>query len=174
MSSFLREFQDVIRNMVPRSEDPRPTPAQRCEVKEHFTGLITDGAVQQALLVTHLKPVLRQLITNQMFGLQTYQLLAVGVFIESTLCSEVVSLFSSLFNNCQERGLLDGFLVLLSLQDLVDVYPDSRSALNIQREMYNIKLWSHGGSSVSLFGNSSKASSRAKNSLSKKRVMSWT
>jgi hypothetical protein len=143
MSSFLREFQDVIRNMVPRSEDPRPTPAQRCEVKEHFTGLITDGAVQQALLVTHLKPVLRQLITNQMFGLQTYQLLAVGVFIESTLCSEVVSLFSTLFEARQARGLLDGFPVLQVIQDLVDTYCDSRSALTIQREMDNIKSWPH-------------------------------
>jgi len=85
-AAFLCEFQDVIRNMVSPSEDPRPTPAQRFEVKECFTGLITDGAGQQALLVKHLKPVLRQLIANQMFGLQTYQLLAAGVFIESTLC----------------------------------------------------------------------------------------
>jgi len=85
-AAFLCEFQDVIYNMVSPREDPRPTPAQRFEVKEHFTGLITDGAGQQALLVKHLKPVLRQLIANQMFGLQTYQLLAAGVFIESTLC----------------------------------------------------------------------------------------
>jgi len=91
---------------------------------------------------------------------------------EWSLCFS--GLFSSLFNNCRERGLLDVFLVLLSLQDLVDVYPDSRSALTIQWEMYNIKLWPHGGSSVALLGNSSKASSRAKNSLSKKHVMSWT
>ena len=89
-----------------RGEDPRPTPAQHFEVKERFTGLITDRASQQALLVKHLKPVLRQLIANQMFGLQTFQLLAAGVFIESTLCSEVASLFSSLFNTRRERGLL--------------------------------------------------------------------
>jgi len=137
--AFLREFQDVIRNMVARSEDPRPTPAQRFEVKERFTGLITDEASQQALLLKHLKAVLRQLIANQMFGLQTYQLLTVGVFIESTLCCEMASLLSSLFDTRWERGLLDGFPVLLSLQDLVDAYRNSRSALTMQREMDNIK-----------------------------------
>ena len=149
-AAFLIEFQGVIRNMVALGADPRPTPAQHFEVKERFTGLITDGAGQQALLVEHLKPVLRQLIANQMFGLQTYQLLAAGVFIESTLCSEVASLFSSLFNTCQERGLLDGFPVLLALQDLVDAYRDSISALTMQREKDNITSWPHGGSSVVL------------------------
>jgi len=69
LAAFLRELQDVICNMVARGEDPRPTPAQRFEVKERFTGLITDVAGQQALLVKHLKPVLHQLIANQMFGL---------------------------------------------------------------------------------------------------------
>jgi len=150
LTAFLREFQDVIRNMVTRGEDPRPTPAHHSEVKERFTDLITDGAGQQALLLKHLKPVLRQLIANQMFGLQTYQLFAVDVFIESTLCCEVVSLFSSLFNTHWERELLDGFPVLLSLQDLVDAYRDSRSALTMQREMDNIKLWPQSGSSVAL------------------------
>jgi len=137
------EFQGVIRNMVARGQDPRPTLTQRHEVKERFTGLITDGSGQQALLVKHLKPILRQLIANQMFGLQTHQLLAVGVFIESTLCSEVVSLFSTLFEARQARGLLDGFPVLQVIQDLVDTYCDSRSVLTMQREMDNIKSWPH-------------------------------
>jgi len=84
---------------------------------------------------------LRQLIANQMFGLQVYQMLAAGVFIESTLCSEVASLFSSLFNGRRKRGLLDGFLVLLALQDLVDAYRDSRSAATMEQDKNNIKLW---------------------------------
>jgi len=149
-AAFLLEFQGVIRNIVALGVDPRPTPAQRFEVKERFTGLITDGAGQQALLVQHLEPVLRQLIANQMFGLQTYQMLAAGVFIESTLCSEVASLFSSLFNTRRRRGLLDGFPVLLALQDLVDAYRDSRSTLTMQQEKDNITSWPHGGSSVAL------------------------
>ena len=90
--AFLLEFQGVIRNIVALGVDPRPTPAQRFEVKERFTGLITHGAGQQALLVEHLEPVLRQFIANQMFGLQVYQMLAAGVLIESTLRSEVASL----------------------------------------------------------------------------------
>jgi len=45
---------------------------------------------------------------------------------------------------------LDGFLVLQAIQDLVDGYRDSRSALTMQREMDNIKSWPHGGSSVAL------------------------
>jgi len=85
-----------------------------------------------------------------MFGLQTYELLAVGAIVESTLCSEVASVFSSLFYTRRERGLLDGFLVLLALQGLVDAYRDSRSALTMQREKDNIKSWPHGGSSVAL------------------------
>jgi len=72
------------------------------------------------------------------------------VFIESTLCAEVASLFSTLFEACRARGLLDGFPVLQALQDLVDAYCDSRSALTIQWEMDNIKSWPHSGSSVSL------------------------
>jgi len=122
----------------------------RFEVKERFTDLITDGASQQALLVKHLEPVLCQLIANQMFGLQTYQMLAVGVFIESMLCREVASLFSSLFNICWKRGLLDGFPVLLALQDLVDAYRDSRSVITMERERDNITSWPHRGSSVVL------------------------
>ena len=150
LAAFLLEFQEVIRNMVALSADPRPTPAQRFEVKERFTGLITDGAGQQALLVQHLEPVLRQLIANQMFRLQTYQMLVTGVFIESTLCSEVASLFSSLFNTHWKRGLLDGFPVLLALQDLVDAYSNSRSALTMQQEKDNITSWPHSGSRVAL------------------------
>jgi len=42
-------------------------------------------------------------------------MLAAGVFIESTLCSEVAFLFSSSFDIRWKRGLLDGFLVLLAL-----------------------------------------------------------
>jgi len=57
-------------------------------------------------------------------------MLAAGVFIESTLCSKVASLFSSLFDIRRKCGLLDGFPVLLALQDLVGAYRDSRSALN--------------------------------------------
>jgi len=90
--AFLLEFQGVIRNIVALGVDPRPTPAQRFEVKERFTGLITDGAGEQALLVQHLEPVLRQLIANQMFGLRTYQVLAAGVFIESTVQRGGISL----------------------------------------------------------------------------------
>jgi len=55
--AFLLEFQGVIRNIVALGVDPRPTPAQRFEVKERFTGLIasriTLEAGQQALLVAH-------------------------------------------------------------------------------------------------------------------------
>jgi len=115
LSAFLIEFQGVIRNMVALSADPHPTPAQHFEVKERFTGLITDGASQQALLVEHLQPVLRQLIANQM-----------------------------------KRGLLDGFPVLLALQDLVDAYSNSRSALTMQQEKDNITSWPHSGSRVAL------------------------
>jgi len=93
---------------------------------------------------------LRQLIANQMFGLQVYQMLAAGVFIESTLCSEVASLFSSLFNTRRKRGLLDGFPVLLALQDLVDAYRDSRSAATMEWDKDNIKSWPEGGSSVAM------------------------
>jgi len=85
-----------------------------------------------------------------MFGLHIYQMLAVGVFIESTLWSEVASLFSSLFNARWNRGLLDGFLVLLALQDLVDVYCDLRSALTMEGEKDNFKLCPHSGYSVAL------------------------
>jgi len=53
-AAFLIEFQGVIRNIVTLGVDPCPTPAQHFEVKERFTGLITDGAGQQALLVEHL------------------------------------------------------------------------------------------------------------------------
>jgi len=59
------EFQGVVRNMVAHGQDPRPTLAQRHEVKERFTGLITDGSGQQALLVKHLKLILRQLTSCQ-------------------------------------------------------------------------------------------------------------
>jgi len=173
-AAFLLEFQGVIRNIVALGVDPRPTPAQRFEVKERFTGLITDGAGQQALLVQHLEPVLLQLIANQMFGLQTYQMFAVGVFIESILCSEEASLFSSLFDTRRKRGLLDGFQVLLALQDLVDAYHDSISALTTQQEKDNITSWPHGGSSVAWLGNSSSTSLRANDSSSKNRVISWT
>ena len=112
--------------------------------------MITDGGGQQVLPIEHLQPVLRQLIANQMFRLHIYQMLAAGVFIESTLCSEVAFLFSSSFDIRWKRGLLDGFLVLLALQDLVDAYRDSRSALTMQREKDNITSWPHGGSSVVL------------------------
>jgi len=111
-AEFLLELQDVICNMVARGPDPRPTVSPRYEVKDCFTGLITDGSGRQALLVKHLKPILHQLIANQMFGLVPYQKLATGVFIESTLCAEVASLFSTLFEARQARGLLDGFQVL--------------------------------------------------------------
>jgi len=83
---------------------------------------------------------LRQLIANQMFGLLTYQKLALGVFIEFSLCAEVASLFSTFFETRWARGLLDGFPVLQALQELVDVCRDSRSALTMRREMDNIKL----------------------------------
>jgi len=70
LAVFRLEFQGAIRNIATLGVDPRPTQAHRFEVKERFTGFITDGAGQQALLVEHLQPVLRQLIANQMFGLQ--------------------------------------------------------------------------------------------------------
>jgi len=149
-AAFLLEFQGAIRDHVARGVQTRPTPAHHFEVKERFTGLITHGAGQQALLVKHLEPVLRQLIANQMFGLQVYQVLAVGIFIESTLCTEVASLYSSLFNTRRKRGLLDGFPVLLALQDLVDAYRDSRSAGTMERDKNNIKSWPEGGSSVAM------------------------
>jgi len=149
-AEFLLDFQDVFCNMLARGQDPRPTRAPRYEVKERFTGLITDGSDQQVLLVKHLKPVLRQLIANQMFGLLTYQQLAAGIFIESTLCAEVASVFSTLFEARWARGLLDGFPVLQALQDLVDAYRNSRSALTMRREMDNIKLLPHSSSSVAL------------------------
>ena len=149
-AAFLLEFQGVIRNIVTLGVDPRPTPAQCFEVKKRFTGLITDGTGQQALLVQRLEPVFRQHIANQIFGLQTYQMLAAEVFIKSTLCSEVATLFSSLFNTRWRRGLLDGFPVLLALQDLVDAYRDSRSAHTMQQEKDNITSWPHSGSSVAL------------------------
>jgi hypothetical protein len=94
-AAFLLELQGAIRELVARGVATRPTPAHCFEVKERFTGLITHGAGQQALLVKHLEPVLRQLIANQMFGLEVYQMLAAGIFIESTLCTEVASLYSS-------------------------------------------------------------------------------
>jgi len=72
-SEFLREFQEVIRYLVSCGPDVRPKAAPRYEVKERFTGLIMDGPGQHLLLVKHLKPVLRQLIANQMFGLAPYQ-----------------------------------------------------------------------------------------------------
>jgi len=75
-------------------------------------------------------------------------MLAAGVFIESTLCSEVATLFSSLFNARRKRGMLNGFPVLLALQDLVDAYRDSRSAATMERDKNNIKSWPEGGSSV--------------------------
>jgi len=149
-AEFLLEFQEAIRNFVARGVETHPTPAQRFEVKERFTGLITHGAGQQALLVKHLEPVLRQLIANQMFGLQVFQMLAAGVFIESTLCPEVAALYSSLFKTRRKRGLLDGFPVLLALQDLVDAYRDSRSAATMERDKNNIKSWPEGGSSVAM------------------------
>jgi len=83
--------------MVAHGPDPRLTAASRYEVKERFTGMITDGPGQHALLVKHLKNVLRLLIANQMFGLVPYQQLATGVFIKSTLCAEVAILFSTFF-----------------------------------------------------------------------------
>jgi len=43
-AEFLLEFQDVICNMVARGPDPRPTLVPHYEVKERFTGLITDGS----------------------------------------------------------------------------------------------------------------------------------
>jgi len=63
---------------------------------------------------------------------------------------KVASLCSSLFNTRRERGVLNGFPVLLLFQDLVDAYRNSRSAITMQREMDNIKSWPHGGSSVAL------------------------
>ena len=45
-AAFLLEFQGVIRNVVALGVDPCPTPAQRFEVKERFTGLITDNTLK--------------------------------------------------------------------------------------------------------------------------------
>jgi len=172
--AFLLELQGVIRNIVALGVDPRPTPAQRFEVKERFAGLITDGAGQQALLDQHLESVLRQLIANQMFGLQTYQMLAAGVFIKSTLCSEVASLFSSLFDTRRKRGLLDGFPVLLALwiwwtptatQD--QHLPCNGRRTTSRRGLTVVPVWRW-------LRNSSSTSLRANDSSSKKRVMSWT
>jgi len=89
------QFLGLLRTLMALGVDPRPTPAHRFEVQERFTGLIADGVGQQALLVEHVQPVSRQLLVNQMFGLQIYQMLAAGVFVEFTLCREVESLFSS-------------------------------------------------------------------------------
>jgi len=50
-AAFLIEFQGAIRSQVALGVDPRPTTVQRWEVKARFTGLITHGAGQQALLV---------------------------------------------------------------------------------------------------------------------------
>jgi len=111
-AAFLFEFQGAIRDLVARRIEARPTPAHRFEVKERFTGLIKPGADHQALLVKHLEPVLRQLIANQMFGLQVHQMLAAGIFIESTLYTEVAPLYASLFKTRRKRGLLDGFPVV--------------------------------------------------------------
>jgi len=77
-------------------------------------------------------------------------MLAVGVFIESTLCTEVAAFISTLFEACRARGLLDGFAVLLALQDLVDTYHDTRPALTMRCEIDSIKSWPHNGSSVPL------------------------
>jgi len=110
--------------------------------------LITDGPGQHSLLVKHLKPVLHQLIANQMFRLVPYQQFAGVVFIESTLCAKVAALFSSFFEARRAWGLLYGFAVLLALQDLVDAYHVSRSAPTMRRVMDNNKSCHHNGSSV--------------------------
>jgi len=55
-----------------------------------------------------------------------------------------------LANTRRKRGLLDGFPVLLALQDLVDAYRDSRSAATMERDKNNIKSWPEGGSSVAM------------------------
>ena len=57
---------------------------------------------------------------------------------------------SSLFNTRRKRGMLDGFQVLLALQDLVDAYRDSRSVATMQRDKDNIKSWPDGCSSVAM------------------------
>ena len=152
-TDFLLEFQQVILHMVSQRPDPRPTAVLGCEFKERFTGLITDGTSQHALLFTHIKPILRQLIACQTYGLESYQMLASGVSIKSTLCAEVAALFSTLFEARRARGLLDGFAVLLALQDLVDAYHDTRSSLTMHREIDSIKSWPHNGSSTPLAKN---------------------
>ena len=107
-------------------------------------------ASKRYLSSTSIEPVLHQLIANQMFGLQVHHMLAAGIFIESTLCTEVAALYASLFKTRRKRGLLDGFPVLLALQDLVDAYRDSRSAATMERDKNNIKSWPEGGSSVAM------------------------
>jgi len=69
-ADFLLELQNVISHMVSQGPDPRPTAAPRYEFKERFTSLITNRAGQYELLAQHLKPVLRQLIASQMYGLE--------------------------------------------------------------------------------------------------------
>jgi len=136
--------------MVSQRPNPRPTVVLGCEFKERFTGLITDGTSQHALLFTHIKPILRQLIACQTYGLESYQMLASGVSIKSTLCAEVAALFSMLFDAQRARGLLDGFSVLLALQDVVDAYRNTRFALTMRCEMDSMKLWPHNGTSLPL------------------------
>jgi len=152
-ADFLLELQNVISHMVSQGPDPCPTAAPPNEFKERFTCLIMNRAGQHALLIQHLKPVLRQLIASQMYWLEACWMLAVGVFIESTLCAEVAALFSTLFEARRARGLLDGFAVLLALQDLVDAYHDTRSSLTMHREIDSIKSWPHNGSSTPLAKN---------------------
>ena len=153
-TDFLLEFQHVILHMVSHRPDPRPTAVPGYEFKERFTGLITDGTSQHAILVTHIKHILRQLIACQRYGLESYQTLASDVSIKSTLCAEVAALFSMLFEAQRARGLLDCFSVLLALQDLVDAYRDTRFALTMRREMdsinFAIKLWPHNGTCLPL------------------------
>ena len=89
-------------------------------------------------------------------------------------CSEVTSLFSSLFDMRRKRALLDGFPVLLALQDLVDAYRDSRSALTMERERANITSCPHGVLAWRWFGTFSSTFSRANASSRKKRVLNRT
>jgi len=149
-SDFLLEFQEDIHRMVSHGPDPSPTLAPRYELKEPFISLITDGPGKHALLVRYLKPVLRQLIACQMYRLEPYHMLVVGVFIMLTLCAEVMAFFSMLIEAQRAQGLLDVFAVLLVLQDLVDAYHNTRSALPMRNEMDSVKSRPHNGSSVPL------------------------
>jgi len=85
-----------------------------------------------------------------MYGLEPYQMLVAGVFIELTLCAEVVAFFPTLFEAQRTQGPVDGFSVLLALQDLINAYSDTRFALAMRREMDIVKSWPHNGSSVPL------------------------